>query len=164
LPVYYWEVIGIQGVYMEQTYVMVKPDGVQRGLVGEVISRIEKRGLKIAALRMNVISEASAKEHYAEHAARPFFPSLIEFITSGPSVSMVVAGKDAIKVMRAINGATNPVDAAPGTIRGDFVLDVGRNIVHASDSPDAAAREIAIHFKDSEIGKYSRIDEVCLYE
>ncbi len=149
---------------MEQTYVMVKPDGVQRGLVGEVISRIEKRGLKIAALRMNVISEASAKEHYAEHAARPFFPSLIEFITSGPSVSMVVAGKDAIKVMRAINGATNPVDAAPGTIRGDFALDVGRNIVHASDSPDAAAREIAIHFKDSEIGKYSRIDEVCLYE
>lgn len=149
---------------MEQTYVMVKPDGVQRGLVGEVISRIEKKGLKIAALRMNVISEASAKEHYAEHAARPFFPSLIEFITSGPSVSMVVAGKDAIKVMRAINGATNPVDAAPGTIRGDFALDVGRNIVHASDSPDAAAREIAIHFKDSEIGKYSRIDEVCLYE
>jgi len=149
---------------MEQTYVMVKPDGVQRGLVGEVISRIEKRGLKITALRMNVISEASAKEHYAEHAARPFFPSLIEFITSGPSVSMVVAGKDAIKVMRAINGATNPVDAAPGTIRGDLALDVGRNVVHASDSPDAAAREIAIHFKDSEIGKYSRIDEVCLYE
>jgi nucleoside-diphosphate kinase len=149
---------------MEQTYVMVKPDGVQRGLVGEIISRIEKRGLKIVALRMNVINEATAKEHYGEHAARPFFPSLIEFITSGPSVSMVVAGKDAVKVMRAINGATNPVEAAPGTIRGDFALDVGRNVVHASDSPDAAAREIAIHFKDSEIGKYSRIDEVCLYE
>ncbi|RXA19475.1 nucleoside-diphosphate kinase [Methanosarcina sp. MSH10X1] len=149
---------------MEQTYVMVKPDGVQRGLVGEVISRIEKRGLKIVALRMNVISEAAAKEHYAEHSARPFFSGLVEFITSGPSVSMVVAGKDAIRVMRAINGATNPVDAAPGTIRGDFALDVGRNVVHASDSPDAAAREIAIHFKDSEIGKYSRIDEVCLYE
>jgi nucleoside-diphosphate kinase len=149
---------------MEQTYVMVKPDGVQRGLVGEIISRIERRGLKIVALRMNVISESIAKEHYSEHAARSFFPSLIEFITSGPSVSMVVAGKDAIKVMRAVNGATNPVDAAPGTIRGDFALDVGRNIVHASDSPDAAVREIAIHFKDSEIGKYSRIDEVCLYE
>ncbi|MDD3317365.1 MAG: nucleoside-diphosphate kinase [Methanosarcina sp.] len=149
---------------MEQTYVMVKPDGVQRGLVGEVISRIEKRGLKLVALRMNVISEATAKEHYGEHAAKPFFPGLVEFITSGPSVSMVVAGKDAIRVMRAINGATNPVDAAPGTIRGDFALDVGRNVVHASDSPDAAAREIAIHFKDSEIGKYSRIDEVCLYE
>lgn len=149
---------------MEQTYVMVKPDGVQRGLVGEVISRIEKRGLKLVTLRMNVISEAIAKEHYSEHASKPFFPGLVEFITSGPSVSMVVAGKDAIRVMRAINGATNPVDAAPGTIRGDFALDVGRNVVHASDSPDAAAREIAIHFKDSEIGKYSRIDEVCLYE
>jgi nucleoside-diphosphate kinase len=149
---------------MEQTYVMVKPDGVQRGLVGEIISRIEKRGLKIVALRMNVISEATAKEHYSEHASKPFFSSLVDFITSGPSVSMVVAGKDSIKAMRAINGATNPVDAAPGTIRGDFALDVGRNIVHASDSPEAAAREIAIHFKDSEIGKYSRIDEVCLYE
>lgn len=149
---------------MEQTYVMVKPDGVQRGLVGEVISRIEKRGLKIVALRMNVISKAAAKDHYSEHASRPFFTGLVEFITSGPSVSMVVAGKDAIRVMRAINGATNPVDAAPGTIRGDFALDVGRNVVHASDSPEAAAREIAIHFKDSEIGKYSRIDEVCLYE
>ncbi|AKB12635.1 Nucleoside diphosphate kinase [Methanosarcina thermophila TM-1] len=143
---------------------MVKPDGVQRGLIGEVISRIEKRGLKIVALKMNVISEDTAKEHYAEHAAKPFFSGLVEFITSGPSVSMVVEGKDAIRVMRAINGATNPVDAAPGTIRGDFALDVGRNVVHASDSPDAAAREIAIHFKDSEIGKYSRIDEVCLYE
>jgi len=149
---------------MEQTYVMVKPDGVQRWLIGEIISRIERRGLKIVALRMNVISEPAAKEHYSEHAARSFFPSLIEFVTSGPSVSMVVAGKDAIKVMRAINGATNPVDAAPGTIRGDFALDVGRNVVNASDSPEAAAREIAIHFKDSEIGKYSRIDEVCLYE
>ncbi len=149
---------------MEQTYVMVKPDGVQRGLVGEIISRIEKRGLKIVALRMNVISKATAKEHYSEHASKPFFSSLVDFITSGPSVSMVVAGKDSIKAMRTINGATNPVDAAPGTIRGDFALDVGRNIVHASDSSEAAAREIAIHFKDSEIGKYSRIDEVCLYE
>ena len=149
---------------MEKTYVMVKPDGVQRGLLGEIISRIEKRGLKIVAMRMNVISEAVAKEHYSEHAAKPFFSSLIEYITSGPSVSMVVEGKDAIKVMRAVNGATNPVEATPGTIRGDFALDVGRNVVHASDSPEAAAREISIHFKDSEIVKYSRIDEVCLYE
>lgn len=149
---------------MEQTYVMVKPDGVQRGLLGEVISRIEKKGLKIAALRMNIISEATAKEHYSEHAERPFFPSLIEYITSDPSVSMVVVGKDAVRVMRNVNGATNPVEAAPGTIRGDFALDIGRNIVHASDSPEAAAREIAIHFKDSEIADYSRIDEVCIYE
>ena len=144
---------------MEQTYVMVKPDGVQRGLVGEVISRIEKRGLKIVALRMNVISEAAAKEHYAEHAAKPFFSGLIEFITSGPSVSMVVEGKDAIRVMRAINGATNPVDAAPGTIRGDFALDVGRNVVHASDSPEAAAREneLIIKNKRSQKNKYNKI-------
>ncbi|MDD2439273.1 MAG: nucleoside-diphosphate kinase [Methanosarcinaceae archaeon] len=149
---------------MEQTYVMVKPDGVQRGLVGEVISRIEKKGLKIAALRMNFISEATAKEHYGEHAEKPFFPSLIEYITSGPSVSMVVVGKDAIKVMRTINGATNPVEAAPGTLRGDFALDIGRNVVHASDSSEAAAREIAIHFENSEIVDYSRIDEVCIYE
>lgn len=149
---------------MEQTYVMVKPDGVQRGLVGEIISRIERRGLKIISLRMNVIKEATAKEHYSEHATKSFFTSLVKFIISGPSISMIVAGKDAIRIMRTIAGATNPVDAAPGTIRGDFSLDIGRNIIHASDSTDAAAREIAIHFKDSEIWEYSKIDEVCIYE
>jgi nucleoside-diphosphate kinase len=149
---------------MEQTYVMVKPDGVQRGLVGEIISRIERRGLKIISLRMNVIKEATAKEHYNEHETKSFFISLVKFIISGPSISMIVAGKDAIRIMRTIAGATNPVDAAPGTIRGDFSLDIGRNIIHASDSTDAAAREIAIHFKDSEIWEYSKIDEVCIYE
>lgn len=149
---------------MEQTYVMVKPDGVQRGLVGEIISRIERRGLKIISLRMNVIKEANAKEHYSEHETKSFFTSLVKYIISGPSISMVVAGKDAIRVMRTIAGATNPVDATPGTIRGDFSLDIGRNIIHASDSTDAAAREIAIHFKDSEILEYSKIDEVCIYE
>jgi len=149
---------------MEQTYVMVKPDGVQRGLVGEIISRIERKGLKIISLRMNVIKEATAKEHYSEHETKSFFTSLVKFIISGPSISMVVAGKDAIRIMRTIAGATNPVDAAPGTIRGDFSLDIGRNIIHASDSTDAAAREIAIHFKDYEIWEYSKIDEVCIYE
>jgi nucleoside-diphosphate kinase len=149
---------------MEQTYVMVKPDGVQRGLVGEIISRIERRGLKIISLRMNVIEEATGKEHYSEHETKPFFVSLVKFIISGPSISMVVVGKDAIRVMRTIAGATNPVDAAPGTIRGDFSLDIGRNIIHASDSTDAAAREIAIHFKNYEIWEYSKIDEVCIYE
>jgi nucleoside-diphosphate kinase len=143
---------------------MVKPDGVQRGLVGEVISRIERRGLKIAALRMNTISHEMAKKHYAEHAQKPFFKSLIDFITSGPSVSMVVEGKNAVSVMRAINGATNPVNAATGSIRGDLALDTGRNVVHASDSPESAAREISIHFKDVEISEYSRIDETCIYE
>lgn len=143
---------------------MVKPDGVQRGLVGEVIGRIERRGLKIAVLRMNTISHEMAKKHYAEHAQKPFFKSLIDFITSGPSVSMVVEGKNAVSVMRAINGATNPVNAATGSIRGDLALDTGRNVVHASDSPESAAREISIHFKDVEISEYSRIDETCIYE
>lgn len=143
---------------------MVKPDGVQRGLVGVVINRIERRGLKIVALRMNTISLESAKKHYAEHAQKPFFNSLIDFITSGPSVSMVVEGKNAVSVMRAINGATNPVNAATGSIRGDFALDTGRNVVHASDSPESAQREIGIHFKESEISEYSRIDETWVYE
>ncbi|MDJ1422132.1 MAG: nucleoside-diphosphate kinase [Candidatus Methanoperedens sp.] len=149
---------------MERTYVMVKPDGVQRGLVGEVMSRIERRGLKIVALRMSTISRELAKEHYAEHVEKPFFNSLVDFITSGPSVSMVVEGKNAVSVMRAINGATNPANAATGSIRGDFALDTGRNIVHASDSPESARREIDIHFEESEIIQYSRVDENWLYE
>ncbi|MCX9011603.1 MAG: nucleoside-diphosphate kinase [Candidatus Methanoperedens sp.] len=149
---------------MERTYVMVKPDGVQRGLVGEVIHRIERRGLKIIALRMNTITKEMAKKHYAEHAQKPFFNSLIDFITSGPSVSMVVEGKNAVVVMRAINGATNPVNAATGSIRSDFALDTGRNVVHASDSPESAEREIAIHFRESEMTGYSRIDETWVYE
>jgi len=149
---------------MERTYVMVKPDGVQRGLAGEVISRIERRGLKIIAMRMNTITKEMAKEHYAEHAQKPFFNSLIDFITSGPSVSMVVEGKNAVAVMRAINGATNPVNAATGSIRGDLALDTGRNVVHASDSPESAQREIAIHFRESEMTGYSRADETWIYE
>ena len=143
---------------------MVKPDGVQRGLIGEVLNRIERRGLKIVAMRMNTMSLDSAKKHYAEHAKKPFFDSLISFITSGPSVSMVVEGKNAITVMRAVNGATNPANAATGSIRGDLALDTGRNIVHASDSQESANREITIHFKESEINEYLRADEACIYE
>lgn len=143
---------------------MVKPDGVQRGLVGEVLHRVERRGLKIAALRMNTISCEVAEKHYSEHMEKPFFKSLIGFITSGPSVSMVIEGQNAVSVMREINGATNPLNATVGTIRGDFALDTGRNVVHASDSPEAAKKEISIHFKDSEILEYSRVDEAWLYE
>ncbi len=143
---------------------MVKPDGVARGLVGEVIRRIERRGLKIIALRMNTISREVAKKHYAEHSQKSFFNSLIDFITSGPSVSMVVEGKNAVSVMRAINGATNPVNAATGSIRGDFALDTGRNVVHASDSTGSAGREIGIHFRESEIMTYSLEDETWIYE
>jgi len=143
---------------------MVKPDGVQRNLVGEVISRMEKRGLKILALKMYTIPKETARAHYAEHEGKPFFKSLLDFITSGPSVSMVVQGKNAVSVIRTMVGATNPSEAAAGTIRGDFGLDTGRNIVHASDSTESAKREINIHFSESEISEYSRIDEQWLYE
>jgi len=149
---------------MEQTYVMIKPDAVQRGLIGEIILRIERKGLKIAAMRMNVMDKNSAKAHYKEHSERPFFNSLIEYVTSGPSVSMVVEGNNSIAIMRAINGATNPVNALPGTIRGDLAVETGRNVVHASDSPEAAKREISIHFKDDEVTGYKKIDEAWLYE
>jgi nucleoside-diphosphate kinase len=122
---------------------MVKPDGVQRNLVGEVISRMEKRGLKILALKMYTIPEETARAHYAEHEGKPFFQSLLDFITSGPSVSIVVQGKNAVS---------------------EFGLDTGRNIVHASDSTESANREISIHFSESEISQYLRIDEQWLYE
>jgi nucleoside-diphosphate kinase len=143
---------------------MVKPDGVQRNLVGEVISRMEKRGLKILALKMYTIPEEIARAHYAEHEGKPFFQSLLDFITSGPSVSIVIQGKNAVSVIRTMVGATNPSEAAAGTIRGEFGLDTGRNIVHASDSTESANREISIHFSESEISQYLRIDEQWLYE
>lgn len=149
---------------MERTYVMIKPDGVARGLMGEVLSRIEKKGLKIVGMKFAVMEEAKAKEHYAEHVERPFFAGLVSFITSAPSLSLVVEGNDSIKIMRAINGATKPAEAAPGTIRGDFAMDTGRNLVHASDSLEAAEREIKIHFGDSKLLSYARADDVCLYE
>jgi nucleoside-diphosphate kinase len=149
---------------MQLSYVMVKPDGVQRNLVGEVISRMEKRGLKILALKMYTIPEETAWAHYAEHEGKPFFQSLLDFITSGPSVSIVVQGKNAVSVIRTMVGATNPSEAAAGTIRGEFGLDTGRNIVHASDSTESANREISIHFSESEISQYLRIDEQWLYE
>lgn len=149
---------------MERTFVMVKPDGVQRALIGKIIQRIEGKGLKIIAMKMRALPVAVAKEHYAEHVNKPFFQDLVDFITSGPSVPMVVEGKDAISEMRRMNGATNPTEALPGTIRCDFGLDLGRNVIHGSDSPESAAREIALHFKESEIIEYVRIDEAWLYE
>lgn len=149
---------------MEQTFVMVKPDGVQRGLVGEIIGRIEKKGFKIVALRLSTISHERARQHYAEHEGKKFFPDLVGFITSGPSVQMVVEGKGCIAAMRKMNGATNPAEAAPGTIRGDMGIETGRNVVHGSDSPASSQREIAIHFSIQEIESYRRIDEAWLYE
>ena len=141
---------------VEQTLVIVKPDGVQRGLVGEIVARLERRGLKIAAMRMRVIDAALAERHYAEHVGKPFYPGLVAYIGSGPAVLMVLEGPDAIKITRATVGATRPVDAAPGTIRGDLGLMVGRNLIHASDGPESAAREVALFFGDDEVLSYER--------
>ena len=132
----------------ERSFVMVKPDGVAAGLTGEVISRIERRRLALIAIRKVTMERAVAEEHYAEHAERPFYGELVEFITSGPVVMMAVEGDGAIAVLRTMMGATDPKDAAPGTIRGDFALDVGQNIVHGSDGAESAARELALHFPD----------------
>ena len=132
----------------ERTLVLVKPDGVRRGLAGEVLSRIERKGLRIVAMDMRVVGKDLAETHYAEHAGKPFYGSLVEFITSGPLVAMVVEGPRAIEAFRALAGATDPVKATPGTIRGDYALEVQDNIVHGSDSPDSAEREIKIFFPD----------------
>lgn len=130
----------------ERTLVLVKPDGVARGLVGEVISRCERKGLRLVAAELRTLDPATAKRHYAEHAEKPFFGSLVEFITGGPLLAIVVEGERAIEAFRALAGATDPVKASPGTIRGDFALEVQNNIVHGSDSPESAAREIALFF------------------
>jgi nucleoside-diphosphate kinase len=149
---------------MERTFVMVKPDGVQRGLVGKILQRIEEKGFKIVAMKLTVMPVEKAREHYAEHVGKKFYQDLVDFITSGPSVSLVVEGRGAISAMRKMNGATNPAEAAPGTLRGDFAIETGRNVVHGSDSAAAAAREIALHFSASELVDYKRIDEGWLYE
>lgn len=130
----------------ERTLVLVKPDGVARGLVGDVLSRIEHRGYKLVAAELRTLDEATAKAHYGEHEGKPFFDGLVEFITSGPLFAAVIEGPDAIKAWRTMMGATNPVDAAPGTIRGDFATEMSYNVSHGSDSPESAEREIALFF------------------
>jgi nucleoside-diphosphate kinase len=140
----------------ERTLVIVKPDGVQRGLVGEIIGRLERRGLRIVALELRQIDEALASRHYAEHEGKGFYRSLVEYITSSPSVVMVLEGPGAIAVVRSTVGSTRPAEAAPGTIRGDFGLTVGRNLIHASDKPESAEREVALFFEGREIPTYSR--------
>ena len=136
---------------MEKTLVLVKPDGVRRGLSGEIIARFEKRGLQIVALKLVQISRTMAEKHYAEHVGKPFFDNLVEFITSGPVVAMVVKGDHAIRAVRAMMGATNPLEAAPGTIRGDFALVMSENVIHGSDGSESAAREIEAFFAATEI-------------
>lgn len=148
---------------MDRTFVMVKPDGVQRGLVGEIISRLERKGLKLVAARFERLSEDRVHRHYAEHLAKPFFPGLKDYIMSGPCMLMVFEGRDAARTVRTLTGATNPLEAAPGTIRGDYGLEIGRNVIHAADSPESAEREIGIHFPDGLV-EYDRIDASVLYE
>jgi nucleoside-diphosphate kinase len=145
---------------------MAKPDAVQRGLVGEIIQRLEERGLKLVACKMIQIDDDLAREHYAEHVDKPFFDDLKSFITSGPVVPMVWEGDDATRQVRQMIGDTDPAEAAPGTIRGDYAVDLGRNVVHAADHEDEGAneREIALFFDDDELQSYERIDEGWLYE
>jgi nucleoside-diphosphate kinase len=149
---------------MDRTFVMVKPDGVQRGLVGEIVSRLEKKGLKLVAARFEKLPEPRVSDQYREHLSKPFFPSLKLYIMGGPVFLMVWEGRSAVSVVRRVIGATNPQEAAPGTIRGDYGLDIGRNVIHASDSPESADREINLHFKSDEISTYTRIDEAAMYE
>jgi nucleoside-diphosphate kinase len=150
----------------ERTFVMAKPDAVQRGLVGEIVTRFEERGLKLVAGKFVQLSEAHAEEHYGEHEDKPFFDDLVGFITSGPVFAMVWEGQDATRQVRQMVGATDPAEAAPGTIRGDYGLDLGRNVVHAADHEDPGAneREIELFFDADELVDYHRADETWLYE
>jgi nucleoside-diphosphate kinase len=133
-------------VATERTLVLVKPDGVRRGLAGEIISRLERKGLTLVALELRTLDRSVAEEHYGEHKERPFFGELVDFITGGPLVALVVEGPNAVAGTRRLMGVTNPVEATPGSIRGDYALEIGQNLVHGSDSPESAAREIGIFF------------------
>lgn len=133
---------------MERTFVIIKPDGVQRGLIGEIVGRFERRGLKIVGMKFMQVSDELARTHYAVHKARPFYAGLIEYITSAPVVALVLEGTDAIAAVRRTLGATKPAEAEMGTIRADFGLEIGRNLVHGSDGPETAASEIALWFGD----------------
>jgi len=149
---------------IERSFVMLKPDAVLRRLMGTVLARFEERGLKILTLKMMEISEDLAKDHYVEHREKPFFNDLVNYVTSAPVLVMVIEGDECISLIRKMVGATNPKEADLGTIRGDHAIDTGRNIIHASDSPESAKKEIALFFKDYEICKYTLPDESLIYE
>lgn len=148
---------------MEKTFLMVKPDGVQRNLIGEIVSRLEKKGFRLVGGKLMNISNELAEEHYGEHKERPFFGELVDFITSGPVFAMVWEGENVIATARQMMGATNPKDAAPGTIRGDFGVTVGKNIIHGSDSPESAVREIGLFFKEEEQVQYEKLMNQWIY-
>jgi nucleoside-diphosphate kinase len=149
---------------MERTLVIIKPDAVQRGLIGAILRRLERRGLRFAALKLLQITPELAARHYAVHKGKPFYEGLIEFITSGPVVVAVIEGRDAIDIVRKTMGATNPAQAEPGTIRADFGLEIGRNLVHGSDGPDTAAYEIPLFFAEEEILSYERAIDAWINE
>jgi nucleoside-diphosphate kinase len=140
----------------ERTLILIKPDGVQRALVGRIIDRYEQRGLRLAGLKMVQVDRALAEQHYGVHRDKPFFGGLVDFIVSSPLVALALEGPNAIAVCRAINGATRPHEAAPGSIRGDYALETGQNIVHASDSPETAADELKLWFSEDELFDYGR--------
>ncbi|MCD2136963.1 nucleoside-diphosphate kinase [Salinicoccus halitifaciens] len=148
---------------MEKTFLMIKPDGVQRNLIGPIVSRLENKGFKIVGAKLMQVSEDLAKTHYQEHAEKPFFGELVDFITSGPVFAMVLEGENVISTARLVVGSTNPQEAAPGTIRGDFGLTVGKNIIHGSDSPESAEREIGLFFDKAEILDYNLINKDWIY-
>ena len=149
---------------MERTYLMVKPDGVQRGLCGEIVSRFEKKGLKLIAMKLMVIPKETAENHYGEHKGKKFYDSLISYITSGPVLAMVWEGENAVSICRNMMGKTNPAESAPGTIRGDYAMVTGLNIIHGSDSVESAEREIKIFFKPEELVSYDRTADRWTYE
>ena len=149
-------------VAAERTLIILKPDAVQRGLIGEVIGRLERRGLRIVALELRQIERELAERHYGEHQGKPFYAGLVDYITSGPVVTMIVEGPGAIAVVRSTVGATNPAAAAPGTIRADFGLTIGRNLIHASDGPESAAREAALFFGERALSYRRDIDRWIL--
>jgi len=149
---------------MEQTLIIVKPEGVQRGIIGDVLTRFEQRGLKFAALKLIQITPELAEQHYGVHKGKSFYPGLVKHITSGPVVVGVLEGPKAISVARTTMGATNAAEAAPGTIRGDYALEIGFNIIHGSDSSENAAQEIALFFKPEELVSYSTANEPWIHE
>jgi nucleoside-diphosphate kinase len=148
---------------MEKTFLMVKPDGVQRNLIGEIVSRFEQKGFQLVGGKLMSISKELAEEHYGEHKERPFFGELVDFITSGPVFAMIWEGENVITTARQMMGSTNPKDAAPGTIRGDFGVTVGKNIIHGSDSPESAVREIGLFFNNEELVQYDKLMNQSIY-
>ena len=149
---------------MERTLVLIKPDAMQRGIAGEIIARLERRGLRIAGLKLLQVDRALAERHYGEHVGKPFYEGLVSYITACPIVAAVFEGTGAVEAVRATVGATNPRAAAPGTIRGDYGIEIGRNLIHASDSTDSAAREVALFFDAAELTAYERAIDPWVFE